>query len=95
MIVLASSSAVRRKLLTDAGVPFEAVAPGVDEVAAKASLLAEGVRPREVADALAELKALRVSARRPELTVFGLTKIGAARGDRGASVDALGRLPGR
>ena len=69
MIVLASTSAVRRKLLTDAGVAFEAVAPGVDEAAAKASLLAEGVRPREVADALAELKALRVSTRRPELTV--------------------------
>lgn len=69
MIVLASTSAVRRKLLTDAGVPFEAVAPGVDEAAAKASLLAEGVRPRDVADALAELKAVRVSARRPELTV--------------------------
>ena len=69
MIVLASTSAVRRKLLTDAGVRFEAVAPGVDEAAAKASLLAEGVGPREVADALAELKALRVSARRPELVV--------------------------
>ena len=69
MIVLASTSAVRRKLLTDAGVPFEAVAPSVDEAAAKASLLAEGVRPREVADALAELKARRVSTRRPELVV--------------------------
>ncbi len=69
MIVLASTSGVRRKLLTDAGVSFEAVAPGVDEAAAKASLLAEGVRPREVADALAELKAVRVSARRPELVV--------------------------
>lgn len=69
MIVLASTSAVRRKLLTDAGVAFEGVAPGVDEAAAKASLLAEGVRPREVADALAELKAVRVSLRRPELVV--------------------------
>ncbi len=69
MIVLASTSAVRRKLLADAGVAFEAVAPGVDEDAAKASLLAEGVRPREVADALAELKAVRVSLRRPELVV--------------------------
>ena len=69
MIVLASTSAVRRKLLTDAGVAFEAVAPGVDEAAAKASFLADGVRPREVADALAELKAMRVSGRRAELTV--------------------------
>lgn len=69
MIVLASTSAARRKLLADAGVAFEAVAPGVDEAAAKASLLAEGLPPREVADALAELKAVRVSARRPELVV--------------------------
>ena len=69
MIVLASTSAVRRKLLTDAGVPFEAVAPGVDEAEAKRALLAEDVRPREVADALAELKAVRVSQRRPELVV--------------------------
>lgn len=69
MIVLASTSAVRRKLLTDAGVPFEAVAPGVDEAAVKPALLADGVRPREVADALAELKAVRVSGRRPELVV--------------------------
>ena len=69
MIVLASTSAARRKLLADAGVAFEAVAPGVDEAAAKGSLLAEGLAPREVADALAELKAVRVSARRPELVV--------------------------
>ena len=67
--MLASTSAVRRKLLADAGVAFEAVASGVDEAAAKEGLLADGVRPREIADALAELKAVRVSARRPELTV--------------------------
>ncbi len=67
MIVLASTSATRAGLLRAAGVPFEAEAPGVDEEAVKAGLLAQGARPREVADALAELKAVRVSARRPEL----------------------------
>ena len=38
MILLASQSASRRAMLTAAGVPFEAVAPGVDEDAAKAAL---------------------------------------------------------
>lgn len=69
MITLASTSASRAALLTAAGVAFEAVPPGVDEDAVKAGLLAEGARPREVADALAELKALRVSGRRGGLVV--------------------------
>lgn len=68
-VVLASTSSVRGALLTAAGVPFEAVAPGVDEDAAKASLAAEGLTPRDMADALAELKAVRVSMRRPGLVV--------------------------
>ena len=69
MITLASTSASRAALLRAAGVAFEAIAPGVDEEAVKAGLLAEGTGAREVADALAELKALRVSGRRPGLVV--------------------------
>jgi septum formation protein len=61
-IVLASTSASRRALLAGAGVAFTARSPGVDETAAKAALLGEGLGPREVADALAELKAVRISA---------------------------------
>jgi septum formation protein len=68
-IVLASTSAVRQRLLTDAGVVFEAVAPGVDEDAVKASLLAEGVGPRDIADALAEAKAVKVSGKRGGLVI--------------------------
>lgn len=60
-IILASKSAARRAVLEGAGVPFESIVAGVDEDAVKASLLAEGARPREIADALAELKAIRVS----------------------------------
>ncbi len=63
-VILASTSSARRALLTAAGVPFTAQAPGVDEEAAKASLAAEGLTPRDMADALAELKALRVSNQR-------------------------------
>jgi len=60
-IVLASKSAARRAVLDGAGVPYEATVAGVDEDAVKAAMLAEGHGPREVADALAELKAIRVS----------------------------------
>lgn len=68
-VVLASTSSARRALLTAAGVAFDAVSPGVDEDAAKASLAAEGLTPRDMADALAELKAVRVSMRRPGLVI--------------------------
>ncbi len=100
-VVLASTSASRRALLTHAGVTFEARAPGVDEDAAKASLLAEGATPREVADALAELKAIRVSARTPGLVIGAdqTLDLGGALIDKAASLDEarerLQRLRGR
>ena len=68
-VVLASTSASRATLLRNAGVVFTAKAPGVDEDAAKAALLGEGSGPRDIADALAELKAIRVSARMPGLVI--------------------------
>lgn len=70
-LVLASGSASRRAMLEAAGVPFSAMSPGVDEDAAKAGLRATGVAPRDFADALAELKALRVSQREPDALVLG------------------------
>lgn len=68
-VVLASKSAARRAVLEGAGVPFETAVAGVDEDAVKASLLAEGATARDVADALAELKAIRVSRARPDFVV--------------------------
>jgi septum formation protein len=68
-VILASQSTTRAAILRGAGVAFEAVSPGVDEDAAKESLLAEGLGPREVADALAELKAVKVSRRREVLVI--------------------------
>jgi septum formation protein len=61
-VILASTSASRRALLQGAGVSFVARSPGVDESAAKTALLADGLGPRDIADALAELKAVRVRA---------------------------------
>jgi septum formation protein len=68
-VTLASKSAARQAILRNAGIDFEAVVAGVDEDAAKAGLLAEGGSPREVADALAEMKAVKVSTKRPGLVI--------------------------
>lgn len=68
-LVLASKSVTRRAVLDGAGAPYAAVGSGVDEDAAKTRLLAEGATPRQVAEALAEAKALAVSVGRPELVI--------------------------
>jgi septum formation protein len=89
MIVLASQSASRRALLTAAQVPFEALSPGVDEDAAKEALRADGLDARGLADALAELKALKVSRRVPGALVLGCDQtlsIGDGE-DRGEMID--------
>lgn len=65
MLTLASTSAIRRHLLTQAGIQFEAIGSGVDEDAVKDAMRAERASPRDQADKLAELKALKVSQRRP------------------------------
>lgn len=48
-------------MLEAAGLTFAVELPRVDEEGAKASLRADGLKPRDQADALAELKALSVS----------------------------------
>ena len=70
-LILASRSASRRAMLEAAGVPFEAHAPGIDEDSAKASLASEGLNGRALADALAEMKAVKLSRRYPDALVLG------------------------
>ena len=50
-------------MLEAAGIAVEAVAPNVDEDALRNGLKAEGVTARNLADALAEAKAVRLSGR--------------------------------
>lgn len=89
MIVLASQSASRRALLSAAKVPFEALSPGVDEEAAKEALRADGLDARALADALAELKARKVSRRVPGVLVLGCDQTLNLDGgeDRGMMID--------
>lgn len=66
-LILASGSAIRKKMLEDAGVEFEVVRPDIDEAALKAGK----TDPSVIAAELAEAKALSVSERHPEDWVVG------------------------
>jgi len=68
-IILASGSAIRHQILTDADVPHSVRTKTIDEDALKSGLLAEGHSPRNVADALAEAKSLAVSRNTPGLVI--------------------------
>ncbi len=74
-IVLASGSATRQAMLRAAGVPFEVVVARVDEEALTAALLAEERSPRDIADALAEMKAARASDKAPGALVVGADQV--------------------
>ncbi|HEY2178876.1 MAG TPA: Maf family protein [Caulobacteraceae bacterium] len=69
MIVLASASAVRARLLEAAGVAFTAVPPELDEEAVKARMLAAGASPKAIAAHLAEAKALAAPAGEGDLVI--------------------------
>jgi septum formation protein len=74
-LVLASTSASRSAMLRAAGITFEALAPNVDEDEIKRSMVASGARARDVADALAEAKAVKISRRLPGALVLGSDQI--------------------
>jgi septum formation protein len=69
-LILASASPSRRQLLANAGLQFEIEPAGVDEEEITRSLGSKA-SPQELATALAELKAVRVSSRHPEAIVIG------------------------
>jgi septum formation protein len=75
MIVLASQSAARRSMLTAAGVAHDALPAHVDEDGVTAGLQAEGASPEHIADALAELKAVKISRSLPGVLVLGADSV--------------------
>lgn len=74
-LILASTSTYRRALLERLGIPFDCVAPGVDETPFKS----KGLAPEALAQCLAREKAQAVFARFPQALVIG--------GDQVAEVD--------
>ncbi|WP_170349550.1 Maf family protein [Ruegeria atlantica] len=74
-IILASGSSIRAQLLENAGVPFSVQVARVDEDTMKRALLAEEASPRDIADALAEMKARKVSDKNPGAMVLGCDQV--------------------
>jgi len=74
-IILASGSDIRATLLRNAGVVFDVVVARIDEDSIKASLVADQATPRDIADTLAEMKAMRVAAKYPDALVIGCDQV--------------------
>ena len=74
-VVLASAAAVRAALLRAAGLSFTVQPARVDEGAVKDAMRAEDPEGRETAQALAALKAQRVSASAPGAFVIGADQL--------------------
>jgi septum formation protein len=74
-LILASSSKVRARLLSNAGVSFEVLAAHVDEEEIKRAMAHENAPAAQVAEVLAELKAGRVSKARPDALVLGADQV--------------------
>ena len=74
-LILASQSSSRRAMLDAAGVTYRAIPAHVDETSVKNALLAQGQPPRNLADALAEMKAIKISQSHPGELVIGSDSI--------------------
>ncbi|WP_425098189.1 Maf family protein [Tropicibacter sp. S64] len=74
-LILASGSRIRADLLRAAGLSVQCESPRLDEEAIKMALLAEDAPPRDIADALAEAKARKVSGKLPALPVLGCDQV--------------------
>jgi len=74
-LYLASTSPTRARMLEAAAVRFIAENPRVDEDAMRSALLQQDASAREIADALAEMKAIKVSARHPDALVIGADQV--------------------
>jgi septum formation protein len=74
-LILASQSTIRARLLAQAGVQIDAFPARIDEAAIRAALEAESATPRDIADALAEMKARKLADRHPDAVVIGCDQV--------------------
>ena len=74
-IILASKSGVRKKILNENGISCEVVSANIDEDQIKESLLKEKASPEIISKNLAELKANKVSEKKPDKLVLGADSV--------------------
>ena len=74
-IILASASGVRRKILQENGIKVDVIPSNVDEDQVKEALLKEKATPRTISQNLAELKANKISKKKPNELVLGADSV--------------------
>ncbi|MDZ4391560.1 nucleoside triphosphate pyrophosphatase [Cypionkella sp.] len=79
-LLLASASPIRLQLLRNAGLEVTAQPARIDEDLIRQSLQADAATPRDIADALAEMKARKLAEKNPDALVLGCDQILAFRG---------------
>ena len=101
-LILASQSATRRRILNSARMSARFMSPQIDEENITKSLSAEQAAPRDIADTLAEHKALKISRKNLDCWVIGCDQILVFEGEifgkpasREALKDSLSRLSGQ
>jgi septum formation protein len=74
-LILASSSEIRSTLLARAGIAHQSIPARIDEESAKAALISDRAKPRDIADHLAELKARKIAEKYPQVLVLGCDQV--------------------
>jgi len=74
-LILASSSGIRKIILEKHNFNILVHAPNVDEEEIKKSLLQENAKPKEVAETLARLKAVKISGKYKDQIVLGADQV--------------------
>ena len=74
-IILASKSGVRKKILDKNGINSEVIPANIDEEQVKESLIQRNATPEIISKNLAELKANKISAKKPDQIVLGADSV--------------------
>tara|TARA_B100001123_G_C15273731_1_gene1011317 strand:+ start:820 stop:1407 length:588 start_codon:yes stop_codon:yes gene_type:complete len=74
-IILASNSGVRKKILDQNGISCDVIPANIDEGTIKESLLKENASPEIISKNLAELKANKISEKKPNRIVLGADSV--------------------
>ena len=74
-IILASKSGVRKKILNDNGINCDVFPSNVDEDEVKISLISTGANPLLISKNLAEIKANKISTKKPDRIVLGADSV--------------------
>ena len=101
-IILASRSGVRKKILKENNINCEVIFSNIDEELIKESMLKEKATPEIISKNLAEVKANKISLKKPEVLVLGADSVVDLNGEliskptsRKEAVNILEKLNGK